>query len=526
MGQRGPRSSNGSHRSRSEGDDELRTGPASDRRRAAFEARQRREAGETDASSVARTERTTQQPGQRRGNSSFDRSRVDREDRSRGSNRDHDGNRARTRRNAPNRGVGSEHSRDRRGEGRYDDRARRGRNREDGEFRADRYDRSGRPDRDRSGRSGQRRQFDGQGDSRGPQGRGRRFGQRDDRRSSSDGRRREAGGFQRSERFDRDGTQRFVGRREDGTQGFDRRSDRRLDSRSPRRSNRDSAPSFERPQDGVTAEPEIWIDEGVAHDATNRSQSRRGRRGPVNQPINKSRNDSVRRDNRAGSPKQSPKRGTKRDRSDSLIVVDKVVLAGLTGNKERAEKLARRIKRAASSFESEYYDDARRTLAPIVKEVPDFADLRELNGLVMYRLGRWRDAIRELEAFRQLSPGSTEQHPVLADSYRAIGRHHEVSELWDELRTASPSGELVDEGRIVMAGSLADQGEFSSAIRLLSKGFKLPKNAQDRHLRRGYVLADLYERVGDLPQARELFGRIARVEPDFVDVNERLRNLY
>ena len=36
-----------------------------------------------------------------------------------------------------------------------------------------------------------------------------------------------------------------------------------------------------------------------------------------------------------------------------------------------------------------------------------------------------------------------------------------VEELWDELRQASPSAELVMEGRIVMAGSLADRGRSS-----------------------------------------------------------------
>lgn len=519
MGQRGPRSSNDSHRSQSEGDDELRTGPASDRRRAAFEARQRREGGGQDGGSSSRIERTSRgqsDRSSRRDPGSYDRARPERDDRSRGVSGERDGNRAPTRRNAPNRGVGSDQGRERRGEGRYDDRGPRGRSRQESDGRYD-----------RGGRSGQRRQFDGPRDSRSGQGRDRRFNQRDDRRSTGDGRRRESGGFQRTERFERERPKGFEGHRDGTSQRFEGRRD----GGAQRRDSRDSSPPVQRHHDGVTAEPEIWIDEGVAYDADSRGHGRRGRRGPVNQPINKSRGDSSRRDSRTGSPKQtskqSPKRGAaKRDRSDSQIVVDKVVLAGLTGNKERAEKLARRIKRAASSFESEYYEDARRTLAPIVKEVPDFADLRELNGLVMYRLGRWRDAVRELEAFRQLSQGSTEQHPVLADAYRAIGRHHEVNELWEELRTASPSGELVDEGRIVMAGSLADQGEFSSAIRLLSKGFKLPKNAQDRHLRRAYVLADLYERVGDLPQARELFGRIARVEPEFVDVSDRLRNLY
>jgi tetratricopeptide (TPR) repeat protein len=140
---------------------------------------------------------------------------------------------------------------------------------------------------------------------------------------------------------------------------------------------------------------------------------------------------------------------------------------------------------------------------------------------VLYRLGRWRDAAANLEAFVELTGGSTEQHPVLADCRRALGQYGEVQRLWEELREASPSGALVAEGRIVAAGALADQGRLGEAISLLSKGFRLPKEPQNHHLRRAYALADLYDRAGEAPQAAVLFGRIAAVAPDFLDVVER-----
>ena len=46
-----------------------------------------------------------------------------------------------------------------------------------------------------------------------------------------------------------------------------------------------------------------------------------------------------------------------------------------------------------------------------------------------------------------LPTGSTEQHQVLADCYRAQKNFAEVEILWDELRKASPSAALVTEGR-------------------------------------------------------------------------------
>lgn len=150
--------------------------------------------------------------------------------------------------------------------------------------------------------------------------------------------------------------------------------------------------------------------------------------------------------------------------------------------------------------------------------------MRELLGLTYYRLGRWRDSVRELEAFGSLT-ASNEQYPVLADSYRALGRHSRVDELWLELREQSPSSELVNEGRIVAAGSLADQGRLADAIRLLEKGWKAPKRPKDVHLRRAYALADLLERAGSIPRARQLFAWLSNAAPGFADVDARLRAL-
>ena len=76
-----------------------------------------------------------------------------------------------------------------------------------------------------------------------------------------------------------------------------------------------------------------------------------------------------------------------------------------------------------------------------------------------------------------------------------------------------------------MAGSLADRGELPKAIALLAKGVKVPSRPQDHHLRRMYALADLYERAGDLSRARSLFRDVATIDPDFVDVVDRVRAL-
>ena len=190
----------------------------------------------------------------------------------------------------------------------------------------------------------------------------------------------------------------------------------------------------------------------------------------------------------------------------------------------QVQRLEQRVAHAARAFDAERYRDAARDLRALAAEAPGAPAVRELYGLSLYRLGRWRAAAKELEAFRELT-GSVDQHPVLADSYRALGRHRKVATLWEELREASPSAALVAEGRIVAAGSLADRGDLGGAIRLLERGRLEAKRPKLHHLRLWYALGDLAERAGDVPRARELFTRVAAADRDFADVAERLDGL-
>ncbi len=239
---------------------------------------------------------------------------------------------------------------------------------------------------------------------------------------------------------------------------------------------------------------DVWVDEGPVRDAA-QGAVRRGR--------------------------SAPPRGAGRD--GTSVDVSGADVAKAVGAKDAA-RFEGRLKDAARAYERERYDDARKLLVPLADRMPANAAVRELLGLTQYRSGRWKQAVAELEAFRTLT-GSAEQHPVLADCYRALGRFEDADELWDELREMSPSAELVTEGRIVMAGSLADRDRLPEAVDLLEKGFRFPKNPHPHHLRRAYALADLLERTGDLPRARSLFERLAAVDPEFGDVEDRVRAL-
>jgi tetratricopeptide (TPR) repeat protein len=189
-----------------------------------------------------------------------------------------------------------------------------------------------------------------------------------------------------------------------------------------------------------------------------------------------------------------------------------------------APRLRERLRDASRAYRRERYTEARQLLKPVAAQAPGAAEVRELLGLTCYRLGRWRDAIKELEAFRLLT-NSTEQNPVLADSYRALRRYDEADALWEELREQSPSAELVAEGRIVAAGTLVDRGDLQSAIRLLERSSRSVRTPREHHLRTWYALADLYERAGDVPHARQLFARVAAADDSFADVTARVRAL-
>ena len=208
------------------------------------------------------------------------------------------------------------------------------------------------------------------------------------------------------------------------------------------------------------------------------------------------------------------------------IDIDDEVRGQLTSavGANRTDRLEKRLRDASRDFERERFADAARILRPLSEQAPGVAAVRELYGLTLYRQGKWRAAAKELEAFRSLVL-TTEANPVLADCYRALRQWGKVDELWAELKDESPSAELVTEGRIVVAGSLADRRDLNGAIALLQQGWKFPKRPQDNHLRRAYALADLYERAGDVPRARDLFAQIVAVDPEFSDAGIRLRSL-
>ena len=234
----------------------------------------------------------------------------------------------------------------------------------------------------------------------------------------------------------------------------------------------------------------------------------------------------------SSGPRTSSKRSSRFEDDDdrAMTISIKNVEAGDANKiKEQlgatADRAIERLARSLHAFEAHRYSEARKLIMPLLSKVIGIAVVHEVAGLSMYRLGRWQDAADQLEIARGIKPAEVVNHPVLADCYRALRRYEKVTELWESMKLMSPQPGLLAEGRIVAAGALADQGELQAAVRMMTHGTSDPHKVQEHHLREWYVLADLYDRAGDVASARRLFVKIQSSEPKFADVADRLNTL-
>ena len=342
----------------------------------------------------------------------------------------------------------------------------------------DRPDRPSRPRSDDDRPAGRGRPSSGRPSSGRPSSGG-RFGDRDSRPSRPRG--------------DDDRPRSFDDRPARPQTDAQRRADQVRSRTGGRRYDRDAAPRNDHQQ-------ERWNDEG---------STRAPRRG------------SGSRDNDAPIHLE---RDEKRASAPALAHVEATVgkkIAGIVGD-PAAKRLIGKLALALDAFEKGRYQDAKRIIIPITRECEGVHLIHEIAGLSLYRLGQWRDAADHLEKARVAMPASTLNHPVLADCYRALMRYEKVDELWKELKDASPDPAIVAEGRIVAASAQADKGDIQNAVRIMQQTKKDPAKVREHHLREWYVLADLYDRSGDVINAREWFKKIAHNDPDFSDIRDRL----
>jgi tetratricopeptide (TPR) repeat protein len=152
------------------------------------------------------------------------------------------------------------------------------------------------------------------------------------------------------------------------------------------------------------------------------------------------------------------------------------------------------------------------------------AAVREVLGMALYRKGSFREALRELQAYRRLS-GRADQNHLIADSHRALGAPAKALPLVREALDARISAQARAEAAVVGGAALADLGRFEEALTLLRRFDSDAEVARPYDLRVWYVTADILERVGRRRDAVRLFRRILDHDPEAFDVADRLARL-
>lgn len=150
--------------------------------------------------------------------------------------------------------------------------------------------------------------------------------------------------------------------------------------------------------------------------------------------------------------------------------------------------------------------------------------VREALGVARYHAEDFAGAHSELLAYRRLS-GQQDQNHLLADCARAAGRPEKVAEYIEAMDPAVVPAERIAEGIMVLAGDRADRGDVDAALRTLERVDLAPADVREHHVRLWYLAADLSERAGESDAARDYLEAINAVDPDYLDVADRLAGL-
>ncbi len=217
--------------------------------------------------------------------------------------------------------------------------------------------------------------------------------------------------------------------------------------------------------------------------------------------------------------------GPSRARRRSALPAEVVSELRQTARANQAEAAIARLERAAELLER---DDARGAAAEAQKAkdlAPRSAAVREVLGLALYGLDRYREALTEMQAYRRMS-GRADQNHIIADCLRFVGRPDRAVPLAEEALSArgvplSARTEAV----IVAASALADQSKFDQALGLLRRIRTHDDVSRPEVIRVWYVTGDILAKAGRPQEAVREFRKILRHDAAAYDVAERLAQL-
>ncbi len=179
----------------------------------------------------------------------------------------------------------------------------------------------------------------------------------------------------------------------------------------------------------------------------------------------------------------------------------------------RGAKFYEQLGRAADALDRDREKDALRLLRPL--RTAHAGSRQRSASCSASRCTGAAATTRRPRSSRRTSRycGAVDQHPALMDCYRALRDYKRVKELWDELGQTAAAPEVVAEGRIVYAGSLADRGRVKEAISLLDR------RGCGRQERRGLPPAPLVR-----PRRPRGAGRQPAARPDALRAHQSQRS--
>lgn len=187
--------------------------------------------------------------------------------------------------------------------------------------------------------------------------------------------------------------------------------------------------------------------------------------------------------------------------------------------KARREAALSELEAGVTAYADERFGKAAGALGRAKDLAPRAATIRELLGLSLYQLERWKEALSELRTYRRLT-GSTDHMAVELDCQRALGDVMGADKTWERFNElGGGSAAASDELRVVYASSLLERGENTRAW-LVIKPDRLIADPSPSMLRRWAVAARVADANGDRDTARQIVTAIRDADPEIPWLSE------
>ncbi len=167
-----------------------------------------------------------------------------------------------------------------------------------------------------------------------------------------------------------------------------------------------------------------------------------------------------------------------------------------------------------SKFLTEYYSFFQATAGTGLSH-----NIHNNLGIAYDKIGRYDEAIEELQCALKLNPGYIEAHNNLAIAYEHTGRTEEaIAELEHALRLNPQYVEAHNNLGNVYAG----QGRFEEGIEELEEALRIKPGYAPAH----NALGNIFTEQGKEQEAIEEFREAIRIEPGYAPAHNNLGNAY